>query len=752
MAIPDLAPAAAPASAARANLALLVTFTAAILLSAALLFVVQPMFTKMVLPRLGGAPAVWSVAIVFFQTALLAGYAYAHLLTRYAPGRPSIIIHVALTALATLALPLAIASGWGRPPAVGEAFWLLGLFSVSIGLPFFALAANAPLLQAWLARTDHPDARDPYFLYVASNIGSFLALLSYPLLIEPLVTLGEQARAWSGGFYLLIAPLAGCGAWLWRSSDHAPSAAVNGIAETPPPNWRDAAIWVALAAVPSGLLIAVTAHISTDVAAVPLLWVLPLALYLLTFVIVFARRPVIPHWLAVDVQPLFVAALIVAIVFEPFNTIIGQIATHIGVLFVCALVCHGELARRRPAPRYLTAFYLWMSLGGMIGGIATALVAPHVFSWVAEYPILIALAVLCRPGILLPRHPLARLALFGLLAGVAVVLIGLTIVPTDAEELPYKWIVGGLLLATAPFWRMPLAFAALVTLLLIGNHLVTDQAETARVRSFFGVAKISESPDGEFRILQHGTTMHGAQRIRDANGEPMLGPPEPLLYYYDGSAIAQTIDAAHARAAAPISIAVVGLGAGSLACRADPDDTLEYFEIDPAIIRIARDPKLFTFLSSCRPDVPIRLGDARLTLAEARDAAYDLIVVDAFSSDAIPIHLLTREAMAIYLRKLREHGMVVLHVSNRHLELASVVAGIAAANGLITRVNDEAEDPSSRAYKYAGTVAAVARSDADLGALAQSKDWRLTAPDPRQRVWTDDYSNIVGSLWRKLDE
>jgi hypothetical protein len=753
MGIPDLAPVAVTGQgSARQNFALLVTFTAAILVSAALLFVVQPMFTKMVLPRLGGAPAVWSVAIVFFQAALLAGYAYAHLLTRYAPGRPSVIIHVVVSALATLALPLAIASGWGRPPAIGEALWLLGLFSASIGLPFFALAANAPLLQAWLARTDHPDARDPYFLYVASNIGSFLALLSYPALIEPLVTLGEQARVWSGGFYLLIVLLAGCGVWLWRSADHAPSAAADGRAETSPPGWRDAAIWVALAAVPSGLLVAVTAHISTDVAAVPLLWVLPLALYLLTFVIVFARRPVIPHWLAVDVQPLFVAGLILAILFDPFNTIFGQVAAHLAVFFVCALVCHGELARRRPAARYLTGFYLWMSLGGMIGGIATALVAPHVFNWVAEYPILIALAVLCRPGIILPQHRLARLALFGLLAGVAMILVGLTLVPTDPDELPYKWIVGGLLLATAPFWRMPLAFAALVTLLLIGNHLIADRAETVRVRSFFGVAKISESPEGEFRILQHGTTMHGAQRVRDANGEPVLGPPEPLLYYYDGSAIAQAIDAAHARAAAPIRMAVIGLGTGSLACRAEPDDTLDFFEIDPAIIRIARDPNLFTFLSTCRPQVPITLGDARLTLAEAPAAAYDLIIVDAFSSDAIPIHLLTREAMAIYLSKLSDHGMVVLHVSNRHLELASVVAGIAAANGLVTRVNDIAEDETMGPYKYAGTVAAVVRRDEDFGALAQSKDWQLTTPDPRQRVWTDDYSNIVGSLLRKLEE
>src|SRR5215831_3143804 len=427
----DVSGVAAPA-APRARGLLLASFIAAIFLSAALLFMVEPLFTKMVLPRFGGSPSVWSVAIVFFQAALLAGYAYAHVLTRYAAGRASVIIHLALMAVACLALPLSIAAGWGRPPAVGEEFWLIGLFAASIGLPFFALAANSPLLQAWFARTDHPDASDPYFLYAASNVGSFLALVSYPLAIEPFVRLSDQARYWSVGFYVLIALIAACGVLLWRSPVKSPAAAgADAAADAPftsPPTWRGAAFWVAQAAVPSALLVAVTAHISTDVGAFPLLWVLPLALYLLTFVIVFARRPIIPHWLVVAVQPVFVIALIGVIiadpiksvftghadfVFQPVKTIVGQIAVHVVVFFVCALMCHGELARTRPAPRYLTAFYLWMSLGGVIGGIAAGLLAPQVFDWVAEYPILLALALLCRPGRMLPEEPLRRYALLG---------------------------------------------------------------------------------------------------------------------------------------------------------------------------------------------------------------------------------------------------------------------------------------------------------------------------------------------------
>ena len=304
----------------------LAIYAAAIFLSAALLFAVQPLFAKMVLPRLGGAPSVWSVAMVFFQAVLLGGYAYAHLLTRYAPGRPAVIIHVALLIVATFALPLSIAAGWGRPPLQGETAWLLGLFAVSIGLPFFALSANGPLLQAWFARTGHPSARDPYFLYAASNVGSFLALISYPLVIEPLTRLGGQTHGWSIGFYVLIVLIAGCGVLLLRSPNALPSASEQGAAVEAPPTWGDAATWVGLAAVPAGLLIAVTAHISTDVAASPLLWVIPLALYLATFVIVFQTRPLLPHRWTIAAEPAFIILLMVVLVFGGIDYIFLTVA------------------------------------------------------------------------------------------------------------------------------------------------------------------------------------------------------------------------------------------------------------------------------------------------------------------------------------------------------------------------------------------------------------------------------------------
>src|SRR5215813_5965576 len=722
---------------------LLPVLTGAIFLSAALLFAVQPMFTKMVLPRLGGAPQVWSVAMVFFQAALLAGYGYAHALTRFAPGRKSLFIQLAVMVAACFMLPLSIASGWGKPPAVGEAFWLLGLFAASIGLPFFALAANSPLLQAWFARSDHPAAKDPYFLYAASNVGSFLALLSYPLIIEPLIRLYDQTWLWTIGFYILILLIAGSGYllrdWLDVSADQrASSAAGTAPTSEPAPTWRDALSWMGLAAVPSGLLVAVTAHISTDVAAVPLLWVIPLALYLLTFVIVFASRPIIPHSWVVAVQPLFIIALAAVIIYEPIKTIIYVIAVHIGIFFVLALTCHGELARRRPAPQHLTAFYMWMSAGGMIG-------------WIAEYPILIALAVLCRPGLSLPKSSAEQIIFFGALAVAVLALVLFRAFEVEVDTNVFNWVVAGLLMVTVLFWRDPLPFAAIIAFVLLANHYVFESSGARSVRSFFGVLKIADSYDGRYRLLSHGTTLHGGQHIRDNDGNPITGRPEPIMYYYDGSAMAQVLDAARARKK-PIRYAVIGLGTGTLACRAEPDDTVHYYEIDPAMIRLSTDPRNFGFLTECRP-VTITLGDARLTLAEAPDASYDVIIVDAFTSDAIPIHLLTREAMAIYRQKLVPEGIVAIHVSNRHLELASVVAGIAKANDMVSRVNEGTDVAENDAeYVFLGTVVAATAKDENFGPIAKAESWELQKPDPKQWVWTDDYSNIIGSIIRKLRE
>jgi hypothetical protein len=730
----------------------LAIYAAAIFLSAALLFAVQPLFAKMVLPRLGGSPSVWSVAMVFFQAMLLAGYAYAHLLTRHVPGRLSVIVHVALLIVATLALPLAVASGWGRPPIRGETVWLLGLFAVSIGLPFFALSANGPLLQAWFARTEHPSAKDPYFLYAASNVGSFLALISYPLVIEPFTHLPDQTRMWSKGFYVLIALIAGCGFMLMRSRNALPAGAVAQVADDAPPSWRDAAIWVGLAAVPAGLLIAVTAHISTDVAASPLLWVLPLALYLATFVIVFQTKPLLPHRWVVLAEPAFIILLVAVLVFGGLDQIFLTVAANLMAFFVIALTCHGELARRRPAAQHLTSFYMWMSTGGMIGGISAGLIAPHVFASVAEYPILIVLAVLCRPGFAVgqgTRQTLIWLALVVLALAVAVTgpFLGY-----ELDEDKFNIAIWVLLGISVLFWFDPLKLAAMIALAFVVIRLYGPEAGGRDyVRSFFGVHKIYETTNGHFRVFQHGTTEHGAQRIRTPDGRPVTGRPEPLTYYHLGSPIAQGIRGARARKGGPIHLAVVGLGTGSIACLTEANDALTYYEIDPSVVRIAKDPSRFTYLSECAPDARIVIGDARLTLADAADGEYDAIVIDAFTSDAIPVHLMTREAMALYLKKRAPHGTILVHISNRHMELASVVAGIAHANGLVTWLNDASSNEDEANYKYSSTVCAVARSEDDFSEdMADDDNWEVQEPDEEQWVWTDDYSNIVGAMIRQL--
>jgi hypothetical protein len=737
----------------RSHGTVLAVYTAAIFLSAALLFAVQPLFTKMVLPRLGGSPSVWSVAMVFFQATLLAGYAYAHLLTRHLRGRWPVIVHVALLIVATFALPLSIASGWGRPPTQGETFWLLALFAVSIGLPFFALSANGPLLQAWFARTDHPSAKDPYFLYAASNVGSFLALISYPFVVEPLTRLGDQTRMWSVGFFVLIALIAGCGVLLVRSRNALPEVTDTAEADTAPPTWRDAATWVALAAVPSGLLIAVTAHISTDLAASPFLWVIPLALYLATFVIVFQTRPILPHRWMVHIEPVFIIGLVLVLVFSGLDYIFLTTSAHIVAFFVIALVCHGELARRRPHARHLTAFYMWMSAGGMIGGIAAGLIAPHVFSSVAEYPILIVLAVLCRPGLSLLQGRGDALLWFVLLVLALIVALAGPVFEYELNDRQYKTAIGALLAISLLFWFDPVKLAVMIALAFVVIRIYEpDAGERDFVRSFFGVHKITETSDGQFRTLMHGTTEHGAERIRDAEGKPVTGRPVPLTYYHFGSPIAQGIKGVRERKK-ELRIAVIGLGTGSIACLTEPGDALTYYEIDPEVVRIAKDPNRFTFLTQCAPDASIVVGDARLTLADAPDGQYDVIVVDAFTSDAIPVHLLTREAMAIYVKKLAPNGVALLHVSNRHMELASVVAGIAHAHGMVTWVNDGTSTEDEANYVFSSTVAAVARDEDDFGTvMAEADEWQPQEPDEKQWVWTDDYSNIIGAMIRHLDK
>ena len=726
-------------------------FAATICLSALLLFSVQPMFAKMVLPLLGGSPGVWSVAMVFFQAMLLAGYAYAHAVTRLFDPRAALGIHLGVIALALLTLPIAVASGFGKPPVDGEALWLIGLFGLSIGLPFFAVAANAPMLQAWFARTRHPQAHDPYFLYGASNLGSFVALLAYPVVIEPFLTLRAQSLAWTYGFVLLMAMIAGAGLLMAATMRPATSRADEAPAVAPARS--DIAAWIALAFVPSAMLIAVTSHISTDIASAPFLWVVPLAIFLATFIFTFRSGGEATHRFLVRAQPFIIAPLAIGLFSGMRSLWLLVLCLDLALLAVTAMICHRELYRRRPDARYLTGFYLWISVGGVLGGIFTGLIAPYVFPDVWEYQILMVLALLCRPGAFDNglRSWTGGGATFAALLAIMLLpyLFGYQVPPAFSMT----WTV--ILVTVAAYMMlnardtMKVVFAT--ALVLVATALYKPgfvSAETAR--SFFGVHKIADSTDGRFRMLFHGTTIHGAQRLTSDDGTPRTGKPELVSYYHAGGSITDGINAIREQRGTLGRVAVVGLGTGSMACFAKSGEHWQFFEIDSVVVKIAKDPTKFRFLSECGGGDDIVLGDARLTLAESTDR-YDLIILEAFTSDAVPVHLLTREAMAVYTSRLKDGGAILFHVSNRYMDLVGVVAEVADSHGLSSVVRRDgpiAQEQLRTSLSAGSLVAVVARSQADLASFASRAKWQLQQPNGTIRPWTDDYSNILAAIWR----
>ena len=726
----------------------LTLFAATLFSSAVLLFAVQPMFTKMVLPFLGGAPSVWSVAMVFFQAALLVGYGYAHLLARTLPVRQAALVHLGVLAAAALTLPIGIATVFGDPPSEWVGLWLIGLFTASIGLPFAALSASAPLLQSWFAASGHTQARNPYVLYAASNLGSFTALLAYPLVLESLLPLRGQAWAWSIGFAILAVMVAAAAIVASRGAGNLVPARA---AAATRPTLGDRLAWITLAAIPAGLVIAVTAYISTDVAAAPLLWVLPLALYLLTFVAVFRDRPWFPHDRVIKTVPFLVAPLAISLLGGDREYWVAVIALNLLTLFVLALACHGAVYARRPAPALLTEFYLWTSFGGVIGGIFAGLLAPYLFNRTYEYPVLIVAALLVLPGALSGsvRSFLWRISPALAVAAIAIVqpfLFDLRL--GDGAIIPFRIALVALVGLMLFMRRDHARFAALVVVAFIMTaawHPGLSAIETTR--SFFGVHRVVETPDRTHRILYHGTTIHGAERVREADGTLVTGIPESVTYYYPGGPMSQTVPAVRAAQGGLNNVAVVGLGAGSLACYAKPGENWTFFEIDPEVVRLARDPNVFRYLSSCTPQAPIVLGDARLTLTKSPQQ-FDLIMLDAFTSDALPVHLITREALRGYLARLTPRGAIMMNISNRHMELTDVVAALGASENLVvfTKIDNTANNFTVD-YRANAHVAMLARNVADLGDLPQ-QGW-VRAGVTKVAPWTDDYSDIIGAILRK---
>lgn len=731
-------------------------FTAAVFANAVLLFTVEPMFSRMVLPLLGGSPAVWNTCMMFFQAALLGGYLYAHVVSTRLTMRQQTVLHVVLLAASVLVLPIAIAHGVAAPSGTAPIIWLIGLLTVSLGGPFFMLSTGAPLLQRWFSHTGHPSAANPYFLYAASNLGSMIALLAYPTLLEPSMRTATQSRLWSVAYVALIALVAVCGVLTTRGSrfkrvraletnfkcsDPLENSLENYVV-TPARRFK----WVALAFVPSSLLLGVTTYLSTDVAPIPLLWVAPLALYLLTFVVAFSDRVWFRPAFLRALQAVFLVWIVLTIAVGVSGKVGVMAPAHLAVLFLTGLICHGALASDRPPVSRLTEFYLWISLGGMLGGVFNALIAPAVFSSVVEYPIVLVLAAAVRP---LVRSGTTRDRVLDVVAPLVLAPI-VWVVVRNGFPLPGLSVRASLVafavfpLACLAFQRRPVRFALGLAVILVGGTVGLGHTERLlyRDRSFFGVHKVVRMAG--IRALQHGTTVHGGQSTDTAE---LL---EPLIYYHRRSPIAQVFttlltDVPSRR------VGIVGLGTGSLACYGRKNERWTFFEIDPLVERIARTPAYFTFLHDCPPTTDVVIGDGRLSLARGPDASFDLIIIDAFGSDAIPVHLLTREALGVYLRKLKPDGAVAFHISNRYLDLEPVVAnaatsiGASALVGSDTYLSPEERGPNRSLSKWV----VVSASPSGVAALRGLRGWRQ--PNSRaQTAWTDDFSNVLSVFhWRQ---
>ena len=908
----------------------LVLFAVTLFTSALLLFLIQPMIGKAILPRFGGTASVWATCMVFFQAVLLAGYAYAHHLTnRLSVGRQAVIhsVLLVLPLVAFVVFPIGWSDGPDIEPSMHPALGTLMLLLVLVGLPAFVVCTSAPLLQRWFANTGHPAARDPYFLYAASNLGSMVSLLSYPVLVEPQLGLPHQGTLWMVGYLLLLVLTLSC-AWLvGRASPEttaapaaeapaddettsAPDETPRSDAITAKPRWEKAPEpaepagpptaaqqlrWLFLAFVPSSLVLGVTTHFTTDIAAVPLIWLAPLTLYLLSFIIVFSQNTAFFQRWMVEALPVLVLILAFLALSETDVWIGWLFLIHLGTLLAAAVICHGALAHDRPSTEHLTRFYLCMSVGGVLGGLFNALLAPVVFNDVSEYYLVLVLACLCLPrqeedgkspaaqafdfamaaalglgalwacvkfvsdwrvgdddlerlrqvvnvpmvkfagwtlSLSVPAIALAYVLrgpraqwttrLLDVLVPAALGLIALRfLTQSPLEGVSMAWfqnivpakdyrliavISGTVLVAIAYVYAgQPLRFALCVGVLFLVTTPVVDRGVVLyKERNFFGVSKVEavkENGQVTHHRLYHGTTMHGQQR-RD--GDPrvlsvwlsMLAADgglsavaqtalaqdtardvrnQPIAYFHQNGPVGQLFGALIHANADRRPIGVIGLGTGTLCGYVLHGQPITFYDIDPLMVAIASNPDYFTFLKDCRGKPEIVMGDGRLRLGQAPDGKYRMIIMDAFSSDAIPIHLLTREAVKMYFDKLTPDGALVVHISNRYLKLAPVLGNIAEDLGLTAVAMHDAPDDDSR-EKLASHWVVLARKPEDLGPLgnagqpsdnaiaadallaligspislpgvnARYRDWHWIPPNAKKSLWTDKYSNLLSTL------
>jgi len=708
-----------------------------------LLFLTQPMIARMALPRVGGSPSIWNSAMLVYQLLLLGGYAYAHWLARLKP-RVQVGIHIILLGLAAFWLPIGLAA-MSPSPDSEPALWVPLFLIASIGPLFFIVSSQAPLMQRWYALES--SRGEPYTLYAASNLGSFAGLLSYPLIVEPTMGLEQQSWLWTFLYVFLVLLVAACALTV-------PGKAVETLPEEagPAPTRRQMLHWIILAAIPSGLMLSTTTHLTTDIVAIPLLWVLPLGLYLLSFVIAFAARRGFANFITV-VAPLVILIAGGLAFSDGTRNPLFSATLGLALLFVIAVALHSEMFRLRPAVSHLTRFYLAMSVGGVIGGFFCAIMAPLLFDWAYEHPLLIvAAALVCPQYALVPWPKSARILAFALPAfafilsyATAAHLLANLIGNADVAKVLGSILVSLLALACLGR-RWPFAFTLLALMLSYdGWATLYHSYEGNRTRSYFGIYEVSDQLDQDgqpiARALTHGTTLHGKQNLLPGL-ETM-----PTTYYARRSGVGLTMTNADALFGVHPRIAVVGLGSGTLSCYARPNQAWTFFEIDPAMVQVARNR--FSFLSRCAPQVQMVLGDARLSLARQPENSIDILAVDAFSSDAVPMHLLTREALRVYGRAVQRNGIVLFHISNRYLDLQPVIADLAAREGWNAEILQYVPDEHEEVLNATISVwIALSRNPATLERLkALSGDdgvnWEPIQPRPGFAGWSDDHASIL---------
>ncbi len=735
-------------------------FAVSIFAGSFLLFLVEPMVAKMVLPLVGGTPAVWTTSVLFFQTVLLLGYGYSHWVALRLAWRWQVVLHGVLLLSPLPLLPIHLIPGWNPPAGDSPVGWLVLVLAAAVGLPFLVLSTTSPLVQHWFSRTGHPDAHDPYFLYRASNLGSAAGLLAYPFVIEPLAGLRAQAGLWSLGYavFLLVVAVAMVTVARTRGGAAADAHALDPGGETRPITWTRRARWILLAAVPSTWMLAVTSYFTTVIRPMPLLWVIPLTLYLLSFAVVFARKPIVPREWLDRLFPFYALPLLGMVLLGGGGPFWFLASLHFGAFFLAALLCHGELAADRPSARHLTEFYWWLAVGGAVGGLFTAIVAPLVFNDFYEYPLAIVGAAFLRPALSRAIDGKgARIADFALPAAMAALLataIGALILDGSAARLNRAVLTAGATEAdlvrvmlvfavpaavSAAFMRRPARFGFAVAAML-GLSLLPlgSQAAMFQQRDFFGVHKVVSDPAGRWHALVDGGTIHGLE-VMDRTGRDV-----PTAYYAYTGPVGDLF-----RAEDPVdttwSVAVIGLGSGDMSCYARTQQNWTFYEIDPIVARIAKDRSLFTFVDDCTPQAQIVLGDGRLGIAQAPDASYDMIALDAFGSDAIPVHLLTREALSLYVSKLKPGGVLMFNISNRFVGLAPVLAAEAAAMSLVAYERTDAHVTAAEAAagKFPSDWVVMARAPDALMDLPSRPGWHPLTPSDGAPLWTDDYNDVL---------